>query len=235
MRRVLPAVLLLVSGSFCQQAPPATERACLPDRPVDAYIAELHKRGKGTGNPLPNSICIFGWCSNSGVGPSDKKKEEEPQPEAPAKPRLRTRPGADESSSREGTAEVSGTIPARLETYDPVKAAHSADVGDYYFKDKNYRGALMRYIDAIALKPGDPALYLRIARAAEKLQDQEHAFLSYDAALKLHPDEKLAEEARAGRERSGEALQKQSLDPEILARDNHPDPAPCLPPRGNAR
>lgn len=238
MRRASALLLGVISFAAIAQQPPAPApasaqaAACYHDKGVDAYIAELRKRGKGTGNPLPNNICIFGWCSNPGMGPEEDKEKREPAPEPEAKPRLSTRPGPNESSSKQETAAVRDTIPAQLETYNPLRAAHDADVGDYYFKEKNYRGALMRYRDALEQKPGDAALHLRIGRAAEKLGDSEQAFLAYDAALKLEPEGPGAGEARAGRERTAAALAKDSLDPEVLARDNQPRPAPCVaPPR----
>ena len=50
-----------------------------------------------------------------------------------------------------------------------LEAAHNADVGDQYFGQKNYNGALMRYEDALEGKPGDVAIHVRLGRVLEKL------------------------------------------------------------------
>ncbi len=69
------------------------------------------------------------------------------------------------------------------------------DVGDYSFEEKNYRGALMRYQDALKWKPDDIAIHVRLGRTYEKLNDESHAIEEYTAAQKLGGPEKWTEEA----------------------------------------
>jgi tetratricopeptide (TPR) repeat protein len=119
-------------------------------------------------------------------------------------------------------------------TYDPIGAAQDAGVGDYYYKDKNYRAALMRYESAVEKKPGDAAIHLRIGRAFEKLGDNERAYLGYDSAVKLEPAGKGADEARQGMERLRPLLEKANVVPSAISATNQPQPAPCLaPPAAN--
>ena len=86
-----------------------------------------------------------------------------------------------------------------------LKAAHDVDVGDYYFEQKNYNGALMRYKDALEGKPGDIAIHVRLGRAYEKLNQAAQAVEEYKAALKLAGPEpakdKWSEEAKSALER----------------------------------
>src|SRR5215470_14977884 len=42
-----------------------------------------------------------------------------------------------------------------MHPWDPHKAAKDVEVGDFYFKKKNYRAALERYKDALIYKPND--------------------------------------------------------------------------------
>jgi tetratricopeptide (TPR) repeat protein len=82
-----------------------------------------------------------------------------------------------------------------------VAAAHNVDVGDYYFADKNYNGALMRYQDALAAKPQDLAIQVRIGRTFEKLNKPSQALEQYEAAQKLPGPQKWADEANSALKR----------------------------------
>jgi hypothetical protein len=50
-----------------------------------------------------------------------------------------------------------------------LEAAHKVDVGDQYFADKNYKGALLRYQDAAEERPADVAIHVRLGRVLETL------------------------------------------------------------------
>jgi tetratricopeptide (TPR) repeat protein len=229
--RLLPSFALflaLACGAAAQEAAPVPQPACYPDKPVDEYVAELQKRTKGTRNPLPSNICIFGRCSNTGIGPEERPREEPPPPARPPQPAPEA-PAANESSSKESTADLRGALPAASD-YDPIQAAHNVDVGDYYYRQKNYRAAAMRYSDALPQKPGDAAIHLRLGRALEKLKAPEPAYLEYDAVVKLAPEGKGADEARQAMERLAPELQRAGIAPATLSRMNDPEPAPCLPP-----
>jgi tetratricopeptide (TPR) repeat protein len=79
-----------------------------------------------------------------------------------------------------------------------LEAAHNVDVGDQYFGQKNYTGALMRYEDALAEKPGDVAIHVRWGRVLEKLGRLPQAIEAYKAARSLPPIEKWSDEAKSG-------------------------------------
>jgi tetratricopeptide (TPR) repeat protein len=226
------SAFLSCSAITAQDAATKPETSCTKDRSVDEYLAELNKRQKGPHNPLPNNVCIFGMCAHTGVGPGDKKRtEEETTASEPGPPVLNRRTAEDngESSSKKENAEVAGTIPPSASTYDPVTAAHDVGVGDYYFSQKNYRGALMRYTDANREKPGDAAIHVRLGRGWEKLGSPEQAYPEYDAAVKLEPEGKSAAEAKDAMERLRPVLQKAAVDPAALVAGNEPEKAPCLP------
>jgi hypothetical protein len=216
VRRLFLLVLLLPALSLAQDAPMPAEQqperqACYPDRGVDEYIAEIKKlqtEAKRKGRFSPTSVCVFSFCTEQTTHPN----------EAPQGSAI---PSAPQGGSESSSAAV---------TYDPVGAAHNVEVGDYYFADKNYRGALMRYRDAVEQKPGDAAIHLRIGRAYEKLKESERAYLAYDAAVKLDPEGNSSAEAKSGVERLAVVLTKDGREPEALARDNHPKAAPCLAP-----
>ena len=78
-----------------------------------------------------------------------------------------------------------------------LAAAHDVDVGDYSFAEKNYKGALLRYKDAVEEKPGDAAIHVRLGRVFEKLDQLPQAIEQYKAAQKLAGLEKWSDEAGA--------------------------------------
>ncbi len=85
--------------------------------------------------------------------------------------------------------------------FDPHKAMKDIEVGDYYFKRENYRGALNRYQEALIYKPNDAEATIRVARTQEKLKEFEDARDNYAAFLKIIHDGKDADEARKALER----------------------------------
>jgi tetratricopeptide (TPR) repeat protein len=231
---VILLLLPLVSAAVAQEQQPVKSGVCVQDKSVDDYIAELRKlekeRKKSTHNPLPNNVCIFGMCSHPPGGPGEDqeaKRPPSPQPEPPAPAQQST--NGSESSSKQNDV----VVPDKLEappTYDPIAAAHNADVGDYYLQQKNYRAALMRYEDARQSKPGDAAIHVRMGRALEKLDEPARAYLEYDSATKLEPAGKSEHEARDAMERLRKMLQSKGNDPDTLSKNNEPEPAPCLHP-----
>jgi tetratricopeptide (TPR) repeat protein len=219
MRASVSAIIVLCLAGLAQQ--PDTRQSkqkpdadCYQDKGVDEYIAELRKaqKRKATWNPLPNVLCGGAGCKETGIGPQGQPVR------VPAPPTVR-------DSRKEGSSSK-----AEAAAYDPYRAAHDTEVGDNNFSEKNYRGALMRYRDALQQKRGDAAIHLRIGRALEKLKETEPAYLAYDATLKLEPAGKSAAEASAGMERLARTLKSAGQDPESLARDDQPDPPPCLAP-----
>ena len=82
-----------------------------------------------------------------------------------------------------------------------LDAAVDVEMGDSHFKDKNYRGALFRYQDALENKPEDVAIFVRSARAAEKLNEIPQAIEYYQAAEKLGRTGKWTDEAHAALQR----------------------------------
>ena len=171
---------------FAQSAPPS----CPASRPVDDIIAEVHreqsKNRQRNVDPLPQIHCSWGWCI-------DVSKTPPTNPE-PA-PRV-------EGASR-GNAT---TTPVPVETCGDVmtmalEAAHNVEIGDYYFREKNYSGSSLRYQDALEEKPDDLAIHVRLGRAFEKLNQMPQAIEQYKAAQKLAGPEKWSDEAKSALQR----------------------------------
>jgi len=85
--------------------------------------------------------------------------------------------------------------------WNPMKAIKDLEVGDYYFKRRNYKGALERYKEALYYKDGDAVASFRVAECEEKVGDKSEARKYYEQYLKILPDGPHAKEARSSLER----------------------------------
>ena len=85
--------------------------------------------------------------------------------------------------------------------WNPHKAEKDVEVGDFYFKRKNYRAALDRYREALYYKDNDATATFKLAICQEKLGDMDEARNAYEKYLKILPDGPFAQEAHRGLER----------------------------------
>jgi Flp pilus assembly protein TadD len=100
----------------------------------------------------------------------------------------------------EAEAEALGGV-TEFHTWDPHKAAKSVEVGDFYFKRKNYRAAEDRYREALRYKNNDAVATIRLATCLEKLGILDDARAEYESYLKILPHGPQALEAQKAIER----------------------------------
>jgi tetratricopeptide (TPR) repeat protein len=106
-------------------------------------------------------------------------------------------------SSKEAVADLEGdgnldnSGVQEFHPWNPLKAVKDIEVGDFYFKRKNYKAALGRYKDALYYKDGDAIATFRLAECQEKLGDKAEAKKDYEQYLKILPEGPLAKDARA--------------------------------------
>jgi tetratricopeptide (TPR) repeat protein len=79
--------------------------------------------------------------------------------------------------------------------WNPMKAMKDIEVGDFYFKRRNYRAALERYKEALYYKDGDAVASYHVAVCQEKLGDKAEARKYYEQYLKILPEGPLAKDA----------------------------------------
>ena len=99
--------------------------------------------------------------------------------------------------------EVSG-VP-EFHPWNPMKALKNIEVGDFYFKRKNYKAALERYKEALYYKDGDALASFRLAVCQEKLGDKADARKYYEQYLKILPEGPFAKDAHASLDRLAKA------------------------------
>jgi tetratricopeptide (TPR) repeat protein len=85
--------------------------------------------------------------------------------------------------------------------WNPHKAAKDVEVGDFYFKRKNYRAAEDRYREALFYKDNDAVATFRLAVCLDKMDQPDEARTQYEAYLKILPYGPQADEAQKAIER----------------------------------
>jgi Flp pilus assembly protein TadD len=72
----------------------------------------------------------------------------------------------------------------------------SVEVGDWYYKQENYKAAISRYREALDFKPHDAEATFKLAEVLNKTGDLPGATENYEEYLKLLPDGPHAKKAR---------------------------------------
>jgi tetratricopeptide (TPR) repeat protein len=80
---------------------------------------------------------------------------------------------------------------------DPLLCEKNLNVGDFYFKKKNYVAAIGRYLEAIEYQPDSVRAFESLARAYEKNKNTAKAIDTYQRFIKENPDSPKLEEFRA--------------------------------------
>src|SRR5262249_42146760 len=106
-------------------------------------------------------------------------------------------PNAEDKSSNGTSSSKTSREKCDVAMEMALSAAHNVEVGDYYFEQKNYRAASLRYNDALEQKPADAAIHVRLGRVLEKLNEPSRAIEHYQAAEKLGGPAKWANEAKS--------------------------------------
>ena len=101
-----------------------------------------------------------------------------------------------------------------MHPWNPLKALKDIEVGDFYFKRKNYRAALDRYKEALYYKENDANATFRLAQCQEKLGSSSEARSNYEAYLRILPEGPFAVDAQKAIDRlsgvSDRALEKKN-------------------------
>ena len=108
-------------------------------------------------------------------------------------------PNSFDALSDEGSS--GGGDTAEFHLWDPHKAAKDIEVGDYYFKRKNYIGAESRYREALVYKENDAVAMYKLAVCLEKMNRPDEALSQYEGYLKILPHGPEAAEANKAMER----------------------------------
>src|SRR6476660_5263702 len=153
------------------------------------------------------SFCLIPmWAQEETSAPSaqDQKEQQsarEGELSSSKDTRIDLTPPADDAKKHpdSGAAIMDSENPAsdvqEFQPWDPHKAAKDIEVGDYYYKRKNYRAARERYKEALVYKPNDAIANFRLAECQEKLSNPGDAVAHYQEYLKILPHGPFAADA----------------------------------------
>ena len=88
-----------------------------------------------------------------------------------------------------------------FKAWDPHKAAKDIEVGDFYYKRKNYLAARDRYKEGLVYKPNDAVANFKLGECQEKTGNPQEAVTYYQAYLKILPHGPLAGDAQKALDR----------------------------------
>ncbi len=147
-----------------------------------------------------------------------------------------THEGPNSSSSRATYNPPPSDDVIEMHPYDPHKAEKDVEVGDYYYKQQNYRAAVSRYREALDFRPRDPKTTFKLADALEKANQLDDAALIYSEYAREFPDGAQIAQAKLALQRLGprvaaqsDRLKKIEVDNDIqageymLAQKNYPE------------
>ena len=121
-----------------------------------------------------------------------------PRNDAKDHPNSGVTPSGDDTNPDDATGDVQEMHP-----WNPYRAGKDEEVGDYYFKRKNYNAALARYQDALIYKDHDAVANFRMAQCYEKLNQPEEAIPHYQEYLRILPNGEFSKDARKALEKLG--------------------------------
>src|SRR5215469_9823093 len=116
---------------------------------------------------------------------------------------LKARPKNSQSASN--AADSDGDDVSEFHAWDPHHAAKDIEVGDFYFKRKNYAAAESRYRGALYYKDKDAVATYQLGVCLEKLQRPGEAREQYQNYLKILPHGPQSEDVRKALDRLKDA------------------------------
>lgn len=162
--------------------------------------------------PIALFLMLAASISLAQESPSDKASERNREAEESSSrdTRIDISPPKDDAKnhpySKTAVADVTADEPdttgvQELRPWNPMKAMKDVEVGDFYFKRRNYRAALDRYKEALYYKDNDATASFRLAQCQEKLGDKQEAQKYYQQYLKILPEGPFAKEAQTSLDR----------------------------------
>ena len=143
----------------------------------------------------PRSDSVNAADLGDDTGQSSSK--EAPVDLSPPADDTQTHPHSSDALTDEGS---SGDV-GEFHPWDPHKAAKDVEVGDFYFRKKNYIAAESRYREALYYKDNDAIATYRLAVCLEKMDRPDEARAEYESYLRILPSGPESAEAKKAIER----------------------------------
>jgi tetratricopeptide (TPR) repeat protein len=188
MRRCLFVILLCASAvALAQNSAPST-----PANSKDADSASKSTSQRTPNLEAPRSDRVNANDLGDTAGRSSSKETQ-----------IDLSPPPDDTKAHPKSSEIISDVdggPAgdvnEMHPWDPHRAAKDIEVGDFYFKRKNYKAAEDRYREALYYKDNDALATYRLAECLEKLGEPDEAVAEFENYLKILPNGPQAEDSR---------------------------------------
>ena len=195
MRNLL--LLMVLAGALASQTQNPNSSAPSKSQPADSPSSS---QTKSTPNPKlapPRSDRVDAASLGEGTGESSSKNTQIDLSAPPGD--AKAHPQSSDILTDEGSSDGGGTT--EFHAWDPHKAAKDVEVGDYYFRRKNYAGAESRYREALVYKENDADATYKLAVCLEKMHRSDEAVEEYQEYLKILPSGPDAVNAKKAIER----------------------------------
>jgi tetratricopeptide (TPR) repeat protein len=193
MRSLLLILLLACSlGAWAQNSAPASSAPPDSQAPDSTSPAPKAATARTPSLAPPRSDRVNANDLDNEPGESSSK-ENHIDLSAPADDDKTHPQSSDVLTDMEGASNGDGSV---VHTWNPHKAAKDIEVGDYYFKRKNYRAAEDRYREALIYKDNDAVATFRMAVCLEKMDQPDQARKEYENYLKILPSGPQAGDAQ---------------------------------------
>jgi tetratricopeptide (TPR) repeat protein len=195
MRSLLPLLLIGASMGIWTQESSIAQSS--PAQPPAGQSSSSHTSTAPNAQPLnpepPRSDRVNADSLNNAPGESSSKDSQIDL--SPPSNDDKAHPHSGEAISDAKIA-AGGADVNEMHPWDPHRAAKDIEVGDFYFKRKNYRAAEDRYREALFYKDNDAVATLRLAVSLDKLDQPAEALAEYENYLKVLPEGPQVGEAK---------------------------------------
>lgn len=189
--------IILIAGAIAVRAQTSDSSAPSKAQPTNSKSSSQSKSAENPKLAPPRSDRVD--ATSLGDQPGDSSSKDTQIDLSPPPDDAKAHPRSSEILTDEGSSAGGDTMEFHL--WDPHKAAKDVEVGDYYFKRKNYVAAESRYREALYYKDNDALATFRLGISLEKLDRPGEARSQFESYLKILPHGPQAEEARQGIER----------------------------------
>ncbi len=127
---------------------------------------------------------------------AQESKPQQPPDQKQGELKRERRPQPTRNDATEKPPEEDESVAPTKFVFNPLQSEKDVRVGNYYFKQHNYRAAFGRYRDATQWNDGNSDAWLHLAEAAERTKDLDIAKQAYAKYLALEPEAKNAPEIK---------------------------------------
>src|ERR1051326_4944283 len=189
MRSWIVILLLTVTALWAQGSSSASSKAQAPDSSSKA--SRPAAQNPKLEPPRSDTVNVRDLGSDSGDSSSKDTQIDLSPPADEAKAHPKSSEILEDVEGQPGSGDVNAMQP-----WAPHVPAKDVEVGDYYFKRKNYAGVASRYREALYYKDNDAIASYRLAICLEKMGRPDEAIAEFESYLRILPHGPQADDAR---------------------------------------